>query len=397
MRYEIFSKCLRASQNRVSMGALCSDNPVICFRPQRFPSQPNRVAKSLALLVAMLVFATPFLFALATGSISGTVRDATGSVIPYASVELRNTQTGVVRNVQTDGAGFYSLPALPVGHYDITFKKTGFGNYLQKDIIIDVDTARQVDAALAVGAEQQQVTVTTSQAQVETESTQMGEVIGGKEVTNLPLNGRAYTDLLALQPGVVPISTAMYTGTDLSPANSLNNGLLSMAGGQDMHSGFMVNGANTVEGFAGGTDVIPTIDSIAEFRIITSNAGAEYGNYSGGLVNVVTKQGTNEFHGDVFEFVRNTGLDAQTYFSPARSAYVQNQFGGTVGGPILRDKVFFFGDYQGTRQTIGVSTGLIPVPSTADLSGNVSDLTSHLTGTVNGAYWANILSSRACY
>jgi carboxypeptidase family protein len=397
MWYELFTKCLLASQSRVSIGARCPDNPVNGFRPQCFPNRPNRVTKPLALLIAMLAFATPFLFALATGSISGTVRDSSGSVIPYASVELRNTQTGAIRDIQTDGAGFYSLPALPVGHYDINFKKTGFGNYLQKDIAIDVDTARQVDAVLNVGAEQQQVTVTTSQAQVETETTQMGEVIGGKEVTNLPLNGRAYTDLLALQPGVVPISTAMYTGTDLSPANSLNNGLLSMAGGQDMHSGFMVNGANTVEGFAGGTDVIPTIDSIAEFRIITSNAGAEYGNYSGGLVNVVTKSGTNEFHGDVFEFVRNTALDAQTYFSPTRSAYVQNQFGGTLGGPILRDKIFFFGDYQGTRQTIGVSTGLIPVPSTADLTGNVSDLTSHLSGKVNGSYWANTLASRLGY
>ena len=398
MKSELSAKGLSATEGHAAKSAIRLNQFGQTSVADRSAGRGNRsLMKPLALLVMILGFTTPLLFALATGSISGTARDSGGSVIPGATVELRNTQTGVIRTIVTDSAGFYSLPALAVGHYDITFRMPGFGNYEQKDIVIDVDTARQVDAVMNVGEGHDQVTVTTTQAQVDTETTQMGEVIGGKEVTNLPLNGRAYTDLLALQPGVVPISVAMYTGTDLSPANSLNNGLLSMSGSQDMHSGFMVNGANTVEGFAGGTDVIPTLDSIAEFRIITSNAGAEYGNYSGGLVNVVTKSGSNEFHGDAFDFTRNTILDARNYFSPTRGAYVQNQYGGTLGGPILHQKLFFFGDYQGTRQTIGVNTGLIPVPSAADLSGNLSDQASHMTGTVNGTYWANILAARLGY
>ncbi len=349
----------------------------------------------IALLAMAIGLATTAAFAVATGSISGTARDTQGAVLPETTVQLRNTETGVVQTVQTDSAGFYNFPALPLGHYDITFQKTDFGNYKQTGIVINVDSALRVDATLKVGANQQQVTVQSSQVHVDTETAQMGEVIGAKEMTNLPLNGRSYTDLLALQPGVVPISVSQYGG--LSPSNDLNNGALSISGARDVHSGFMVNGANTVEGNAGGTTLIPVLDSIAEFRIITSNAGAEYGNYAGGLVNVVTKSGTNQFHGDAFEFLRNTDFDARGYFDPTRGAFKQNQFGGTIGGPILRDKLFFFGDYQGTRQTIGVSTGLILVPSAAERTGNFTDNEAALKGTVNGAFWASQLSAKLGY
>lgn len=348
-----------------------------------------------AVLAMVLGFASTAVFAAVTGSISGTVRDTQGAVLPGVTVRLQNVETGVAQTIVTDSAGFYNFPALPLGHYDVTFEKSGFGNYEQTNIVINVDTARRVDATLRVGSSHAKVTVTETQAQVDTVNAQMGEVIGAKEMTNLPLNGRAYTDLLALQPGVVPINVQMYGS--LSPSNDLNNGLLSMSGAQDVHSGFMVNGANTVEGAGGGTFLVPNLDSIAEFRIITSNAGAEYGGYAGGLVNVVTKSGTNHFHGDAFEFLRNTNFDARGYFDPTRAQFKQNQFGGTVGGPVLRDKLFFFADYQGTRQTIGVSTGLILVPSVADRTGDLSDQADSLIGTVNGTYWANILAARLGY
>jgi hypothetical protein len=348
-----------------------------------------------ALLVAILGLATSLVFAKVTGSISGTVRDAGAAVVPGVSVQLRSTDTGVVEVIETDSAGFYNFPAVPVGHYEITFRKTGFGDFKQTNLVINVDTSLQVDATLNVGAMQQQVNVTSTPVQVDTRTAQVGEVIGEKEMTNLPLNGRSYTDLLALQPGVVPIPVGQYGS--LSPSNDLNNGLLSIGGARDVNSGFMVNGANTVEGFGNGTTVVPNLDSIAEFRIITSNAGAEYGNYAGGQVNVVTKSGTNSFHGDVFEFLRNSSLDARNYFSPTRAVFHQNQFGATFGGPIVRDKLFFFVDYQGTRQTIGVDTGRISVPSAAERQGDFSDEANALTGAVNGAYWANILSGRLGY
>jgi hypothetical protein len=351
-----------------------------------------------ALLMLFLAVTATSLFAKVTGSISGTVRDPQGAVVPGTSVQLVNVQTGVVQTIMTDSAGFYSFPAVDVGTYEITFRKDGFAEFRETSLVINVDTSLQVDADLRVGKSEEHVTVTSSAVRVDTETSQIGEVIGEKEMTDLPLNGRAFTDLLTLQPGVVPISTSQY-GDEL-PANYLNNGLLSMGGARDVNSGFMVNGANVVEGFGAGTTVVPNLDSIGEFRIITSNAGAEYGNYGGAQVNVVTKSGTNDFHGDLFEFLRNSDLDARNYFSPTRAIFHQNQFGGTFGGPILRSKAFFFVDYQGTRQNIGVDTGLILVPSAAERMGNFSspDDESALTGTtVNGSYWASVLSSRLGY
>ena len=351
----------------------------------------------LVLLIAILGFAATAVFAAVTGSISGTARDTQGAVLPGVTVHLRNTLTGVVQDIQTDSAGFYNFPSLPPGHYDVTFEKTGFGNYEEADVLIDVDTARRVDATLKVGANQQQVTVTSTEAQVDTVSAQMGEVIGGKQIVNMPLAFRAYTDLLALQPGVVPINVQMYGS--LQPSNFQNNGLLSMSGAQDVHSGFMVNGANTFEGAGGGTFLTPTLDSIAEFRIVTNNAGAEYGGYAGGLVNVVTKSGTNQFHGDAYEFWRNSDLNSADFFQHTVNNLSQNDFGGTVGGPILRDKLFFFADYEGYRQTRAQSAR-VTIPSAADLTGDLIDRAGNFlqnAKTVSGPYFAGVLSTRLGY
>ena len=196
----------------------------------------------------------------------------------------------------------------------------------------------------------------------------------------------------------------------LSPSGDLNPGTISIHGQREFANAFIVNGSDSEEDVNMGTAIIPNLDSIAEFRILTSNFDAEYGEFSGGQINVITKSGSNGFHGNVFEFLRNTSLDARNYFSPDRGEFRQNQFGGTFGGPIKRSKIFFFGDYQGTRQRQGVDTGLIPVPSTADRGGNLSDLASSFTTTqtvgektyvvpttVNGAAWASTLSNNFNY
>jgi hypothetical protein len=350
------------------------------------------------LLALLLAFSPSLLMGVVTGSISGTVSDASGAMIPDVSVEARNTNTGVAQTLQSDSVGFYNFPALPVGQYDVSFQKSGFVNFKETGLVIDVDTALRVDAVLQVGLQKQEVTVTAEAAQVDTRTQQTGEVIGGQEMENLPLNGRAYTDLLALQPGVVPFNLSQY-GT-LSPSNSLNNGVLVMSGQRGEQNGFMVNGANTVEGDEGGTTVIPNLDSIAEFRIILSNAGAEYGNYSGGQVNVITKSGTNQFHGDLFEFVRNSDFDTRYFYSPTRGVLHQNMFGGVVGGPIRRNKIFFFGDYQGTRRVVGVDTGQILVPSAADKTGNFTDQAATIAtqgNAVRGTYFAGVLTQRLGY
>ncbi len=231
----------------------------------------------------------------------------------------------------------------------------------------------------------------------------MGEVISGRQMTAVPLNGRAFTDLLSLQPGVAPatsinVNTVQDVGASVfSPSGDLNPGTIAINGQREFANAFIVNGSDTEEDVNMGTSIVPNLDGIAEFRILTNNFDAEYGEFSGGQINVVTKSGTGALHGSLFEFLRNTDLDARNFFSPDRGAFRQNQYGATLGGPVLKDKLFFFVDYQGTRQTQGVDTGSIPVPSTSDRFGNLSDLASSLTGAVSGPYFANLLSQKLGY
>ena len=243
--------------------------------------------------------------------------------------------------------------------------------------------------------------------QVETTATHLGEVVSGAQMTALPLNGRSYTDLLAIQPGVAPISTLLpssvimagVTGS-LNPSGDLNPGNLSINGQRESSNGSLVNGIDVQEHMNGGTSIIPNLDSIDQFRVLTNNFDPEYGNYNGGMITVVSKSGTGQFHGGVFEFLRNTDLDARGYFDPTRSVFRQNQFGGAFGGPVRKDKVFFFIDYQGTRTAQGISTGNITVPTLAQRDGNFLDPStgqSQLTGSVSGPYLASLLTQELGY
>src|SRR5580658_1147776 len=333
------------------------------------------------------------------GSVSGTVKDASSAVVPDASVNAIDIETGVQHQAATNGQGFYSFANLPIGHYNIGIQKTGFKPYQRTGITINADSALTVDAILTVGERSDVVTVAENQILVETTSTQVGEVISSAQMAAVPLNGRSFTDLLSLQPGVAPATsitsdTVQDVGaTALSPSGDLNPGTLSINGQREFANSFLVNGSDVEEDVNMGAAIVPNLDSIDEFRILTNNFDAEYGEFSGGQINVVTKSGSNAFHGDVFEFLRNTDLDARNYFSPARGTFNQNQFGGTFGGPIRTTKIFFFGDYQGTRSTQGVDTGQIPVPSPAERSGNSLDLTD----TVSGSYFASLLTQKLGY
>jgi hypothetical protein len=265
-----------------------------------------------------VLFAAVLAWASITGSISGVVTDPSGAVVSGATVVATNTQTGIKKTVVTDNKGFYSFPSLDVGTYDVQVTQSGFKTYTKTGLVIDANSALRDDATLQLGAASEKVEVSSDTVHVETESTQMGEVISGKSMTAVPLNGRAYTDLLALQPGVSPY-TANDTGTpgisDRPVDGGLNSGNQSVNGQRETANGFMVNGSNVVEGKNNGASIIPNLDSISEFRIITNNFDAEYGNYSGGQVNVVTKSGQNSIHGSGFEFFRNTALDAKNYYS----------------------------------------------------------------------------------
>ncbi len=347
-------------------------------------------------------------WAAVTGSISGTVKDPQGRVVPNADVAAREVATGIEHETHSDASGYYTLPVLPVGRYELDVRATGFETYERKDVALDTDAALTIDCALKVGAISQTVSVTDNALHVETVSTQSGEVISGRELAAVPLNGRSFTDLLSLQAGVIPETTLGAAtvedvgATILNPSGTLNPGTISVNGQRETANFFSVNGSDAEEDVNAGTAIIPNLDAIAEFRVVTSNFDAEYGEFSGGQVSVITKNGSNEFHGSTFDFLRNTDVDARNYFSPTRGVYRQNQFGGTLGGPIRRDKLFFFTDYQGTRQTKGIDTGEISVPSNADRAGDLTDFVDRkgktlLTGAVGGPYLASLLAQKLGY
>jgi carboxypeptidase family protein len=382
----------------------------------------SRLLKAVALL-AMTLLVCSRAFAGVTASISGTVKDATGAAVVGAKVTATNTETGIASSQPTNGDGYYSFQALPLGHYDIEVQQTGFKVYRQTGLVLDVNATLVVDITLQVGQLTEKVEVTSNALHVETANTQMGEVIEGQRMTAVPLVTRSYTDLLALQPGVVSQAsglTGAYAGAFVSVgfpvpqvSGDLNSGALSVNGMREANNGFILNGIAVQEMGYSGAGAIPNLDSIAEFRILTNNHDAEYGNYSGGQINVITKSGTNQFHGNAFEFLRNTNLDAANFFeSGKRGSYHQNQFGGTFGGPIRKDKLFFFADYQGNRVIQAIPQVITGAPTRAQKNGDLSAFAAAdvfttsqvLPGvnsgnpvpvptTVNGIAWAQALTT----
>ncbi|HEX4274948.1 MAG TPA: carboxypeptidase regulatory-like domain-containing protein [Bryobacteraceae bacterium] len=374
-------------------------------RPFFGPVQKGIRTRSLT-FARLVLFLTPALSAWAavTGSIDGTLKDPSGGVIPNVKVTVTNKAQGVQTNAMTDARGVYTFPSLPVAHYDLKTESAGFKPQTRTDIAVDLDAVVHIDLTLELAEKATEVNVVENSVQIETESTQVGQVVSSQEITAVALNGRSYTDLLALQPGIVPVSTqqpdsVVMAGATvaINPSGTTNPGNQSISGQREDANGFMVNGADVKELMNGGTLIVPDLDSLAEFRVLTNNFDAQYGNYSGGIVNAVTKSGGNEFHGTGFEFLRNTSLDARNFFSPDRAFFRQNQYGGTVGGPIRKNKTFFFADFQGTRTTHGHDSGLLAVPTLSDRSGNLIDQASSLTGNVSGPYLADQLTQKLGY
>jgi Carboxypeptidase regulatory-like domain len=372
--------------------------------------QTSRIGIYFGLLVfALLLISSGRMRASVTASISGTVTDPSGAIVPHCTVTATSAETGVSTTQTTNAQGFYSFPSLALGTYSIKVEQAGFKAYTETGLVLDVNTALAVDVKLQIGQSTEQVQVSGEALHVDTESTQMGEVITSKEMTDVPLVTRSYTDLLALQPGVVPTASGMtgaYAGPFISAgfaappvSGDLDSGALSVNGMRESENGFILNGMLVQEMGFSGAGAIPNLDSLAEFRIITNNFDAEYGNYSGGQINVVTKSGTNRFHGNVFEFLRNTDFDAANYFNAGeRGSYHQNQFGGTFGGPIVRDKIFFFGDYQGNRKIVGQTDVINGAPTAATESGDLSGIASSIEGTtVYSQALANELTSQLGY
>ena len=336
-------------------------------------------------------------------AITGFVADPSGAAVAAATVVLRSAVTGQQQNGTTDTNGIFTFLVSP-GRYQIDVFAAGFRRYSRNDLNVQIAAAPlRLNVKLELETRNETVTVSAEESPVDVATAELGATIDSGKLTSIPVNGRGYTDLLALQPGVMPASSQQPNAVVMAgcaftpPSGDLNPGNISVSGQRETTNGFMVNGSTVQESFNMGTAVVPNLDSIQELRVLTSNFDAEYGNYSGGQVIVTTKSGTNQFHGSGFEFLRNTALDARNYFSAERAKFDRNQFGGTMGGPIKNNKAFFFLDFQGTRMIQGIDTGLISVPSLQDRTGNVSDLANSLTGTVQGQYWGSLLSQKLGY
>ena len=326
-------------------------------------------------IVALLILSSSVSLAEVTGGILGTVVDQSGAAIANATLTLTNSDIGLTRQTRTDAFGNFEFLSVPIGdNYSLEVDVVGFQKSTQTGIKLLVNQKYRADFKMSVLGVIEKIDVSSLAAQVETTNTQLGDVVEDKKMQSLPLNGRSYIDLLGLQAGVVPISSDAAIN-DRHPSGNGNSGNVSVNGQRESANSFLVNGGDVEESVNNGASVVPSLDSIQEFRLLTSSFNAEYGRFSGGIVNAVTKSGTNSIHGSVYEFLRNEKLDARNYFDPERGALKRNQFGGTVGGPILKDKLFIFGDYEGTRQVRGVSQRQ-DVPSELERTGDFSDLSS---------------------
>jgi hypothetical protein len=305
----------------------------------------------------------------ATGTLEGRLTDKSGAVVANAPVELRSNDTNAVRSQNSDADGLYRFVQLGVGNYTLLVKATGFAPAEQKDIEIAVSQTTRVDVELLPASVNESVVVTDAAPLVDTSTNTLGKVVSGKEVLDLPLNGRNFAQLGLLQTGVAPISSGV-----LTEGGSLRQGQSYAVNGQRPEgNNFLLDGAQNVNRMDGGFALKIPIDAIAEFRILTNTAPPEYGGNTGSTTSVVTRSGSNAIHGTAYEFFRNDALDTRNYFSSAVQPLHQNQFGATAGGPIRKDRLFVFNYYEGFRNRQGITTSAV-VPTAAEQKGDFSGL-----------------------
>ena len=303
----------------------------------------------LAVLLASLLFA-PQLFAQATvslASLNGTVLDASGRVVVGATVTARDTSTNRTYTAQSNADGYYFLPSLPPGGYELTTSATGFAKYTQTGIQLSVGQTATVNVNLKVTSVNETVTVNTEVPPVETTRTEISQVIDTKQIDSLPISGRQFTDFALLTPGVATGRTSLQ-----STITEFEVTRVSFAGIRDLSNEVTVDGADNINTATGSQRSTPPQDAVAEFRVVNNSFGAEYGRAMGGIVNIVTKSGTNKYHGSLYEYLQNNATDARSVLqpSPSPNALRQNQFGAALGGPIQQDKTFFFMNYEGQRR-----------------------------------------------
>ena len=304
-------------------------------------------------------------------SISGVVTDSSGAVIPEAAVSAVNTNTGFTVSVNTNGIGAYALPLLPVGTYDVSVKKEGFKTELRSGITLTADQAATINITIAVGSVNEQVRVIADAEMINTQNAALGQVIQERSIAELPLNGRNPASLVLLTPGMIDVlqtGGGVHQGYTTFPTEEG----ASANGGRQGSTLYVLDGAINMDNYHLLAAPFPNADATQEFRVLGNNFEAQYGFAPGAVVSIVTKSGTNTLHGNAFEFLRNGVLNARDFFQPVRDELKRNQFGASLGGPIKRDKIFFFSNYQGTRERRRVGGSTAFVPSDAMLQGDFS-------------------------
>jgi hypothetical protein len=324
---------------------------------------------SLYLLLAF-VFLPALLLAQDTAQLTGTVTDPSGAAVPNAQVVITSEGQGTAHSATANSSGDYLFSALPVGRYDMAVSASGFKKYEAKGIVLNVGQKARNDVKLDIGAAQETVNVEgTNVAQVETQSSELSGIVTDKQVTQLELNGRNFTQLVTLVPGV-----SNQTGQDEGTVGVYGNVSFSVNGGRTEYNNWELDGGDNMDNGSNETlNVYPSIDAIAQFKVLTSNYGAQYGRNGSGTVEVETKAGTNSFHGDAYEFVRNDAFNARNYFLPNVPPYKKNDYGYTIGGPIWKNHTFFFWSEEWRRDRVPGQNFNQPVPSIAERGGDFSD------------------------
>ena len=319
-----------------------------------------------------------------TGSLVGTVKDPSGATLPGVTVTATNADTAVATSVKTEADGNYVITPLKIGRYSVSVEASGFQREVRKDIVLDVQQTIRLDFSLKVGAVSETMEVSGAPPLLETESASLGDVVTAETVEELPLNGRRYTDLAELTSGVAKVIEGPVNGGS-TPTNGNAGGSFAVNGTRGDQNNFILDGIDNNSNDNGDVAVLSSVDSIAEFKIETSNYSPEFGRSGGAVINATTKSGTNKFHGSAWEFLRNDALDASQYgFGSVltKAPYKQNQFGATFGGPIKRDKAFFFVDYEGTR-IHQAQSDIVTVP-TDGTNGTSNERNGDFSGILGG-------------
>ena len=340
--------------------------------------------KTIGVVVFLISVAVVGFAQVDTGSLVGMVKDASGALLPGVTVTATNTDTGIATATKTEQNGDYVITPLHIGRYSVSVEATGFLREIRKDIVLDVQQTIRLDFSLKVGSVSETMVVSGAPPLLETESASLGNVVTAETVEELPLNGRRYTDLAELTSGVAKVIEGPVNGGS-TPTNGNAGGSFAVNGTRGDQNNFTLDGVDNNSNDNGDVAVLSSVDSIAEFKIETSNYSPEFGRSGGAVINATTKSGTNKFHGSAWEFLRNDAFDASQYgFGSVltKAPYKQNQFGATFGGPIKRDKAFFFVDYEGTR-IHQAQSDIVTVP-TDGTNGTSNERAGDFSGILGG-------------